>query len=153
MIDDLFDQFIGAKVFSNIDLREILIYSKSEANHDEHLRVVLQILREKELYAKLSPEFGKDYVVYSDASHISLACVLKQYDKIVAYASRQLKLHKQLLKDNNCTIEYHPENENIVADALSRKSMTNLKAMFTKLSLTGDGGFLTELQIRPTLVD
>ncbi|KAA3466481.1 RNA-directed DNA polymerase-like protein [Gossypium australe] len=32
----------------------ILVYSKNKAEHDEHLRVVLQILREKKLYAKLS---------------------------------------------------------------------------------------------------
>lgn len=33
---------------------DILIYSKSEEEHVEHLRVVLQVLKEKKLYAKLS---------------------------------------------------------------------------------------------------
>ncbi|MCI44061.1 retrotransposon protein putative Ty3-gypsy subclass, partial [Trifolium medium] len=33
---------------------DILIYSKSEEEHREHLRVVLQVLEEKKLYAKLS---------------------------------------------------------------------------------------------------
>ena len=32
----------------------ILVYSKSEKEHEGHLRVVLEILREKELFAKLS---------------------------------------------------------------------------------------------------
>jgi len=32
----------------------ILIYSKSEEEHAEHLRIVLQVLKEKKLYAKLS---------------------------------------------------------------------------------------------------
>ncbi|KAA3466771.1 Transposon Ty3-I Gag-Pol polyprotein [Gossypium australe] len=32
----------------------ILVYSKTEVDHDEHLRVVLQILHEKKLYAKLN---------------------------------------------------------------------------------------------------
>jgi hypothetical protein len=34
-------------------LDEILIYSKSEEEHEQHLRMVLQILREHQLYAKL----------------------------------------------------------------------------------------------------
>jgi hypothetical protein len=33
---------------------DILIFSKNEEDHDEHLRVVLQKLRENQLYAKLS---------------------------------------------------------------------------------------------------
>ena len=32
----------------------ILIYSKSEEEHEDHLRVVLQILRDHQLYAKLN---------------------------------------------------------------------------------------------------
>jgi hypothetical protein len=32
----------------------ILVYSKSEEEHEEHLRLVLQKLREPRLYAKLS---------------------------------------------------------------------------------------------------
>ena len=31
---------------------DILIYSRSKVEHEQHLRVVLQILREKRLYAK-----------------------------------------------------------------------------------------------------
>ena len=33
---------------------DILIYSKSEEEHREHLRAVLEVLREKKLYAKFS---------------------------------------------------------------------------------------------------
>jgi hypothetical protein len=35
-------------------LDEILIYSKLEEEHEHHLRMVLQVLREHHLYAKLS---------------------------------------------------------------------------------------------------
>jgi hypothetical protein len=31
---------------------DILIYSKNEEEHEEHLRLVLQVLREHQLYAK-----------------------------------------------------------------------------------------------------
>ena len=33
---------------------DILVYSETEEKHDEHLHIVLQVLREKELYAKFS---------------------------------------------------------------------------------------------------
>lgn len=34
---------------------------------------------------------GKEFVVYNDASHSGLGCVLMQEGKVVAYASQQLK--------------------------------------------------------------
>ncbi|KAL5746198.1 hypothetical protein ACOSP7_027344 [Xanthoceras sorbifolium] len=184
------DQFVV------VFLDDILVYSQTAEDHDRHLRVVLQILREKQLYGKLSkcefwlpeiaflghivsaegikadpkkieaivewkpprnvtevrsflglagyyrrfvkgfssiaspltkllhknvrfewtdrcqaafdrlkamlveapvliqPVSGKDYVIYSDASHHGLGCVLMQEGKVVAYASRQLKSHE-----------------------------------------------------------
>ncbi|KAG8485850.1 hypothetical protein CXB51_019165 [Gossypium anomalum] len=314
-IDDLFDQLKGASVFSKIDHRsgyhklkfketdihktafwtlyvvfidDILIYSETKEKHDEHLRIVLQVLKEKELYAKFSkcefwlrevdpqkieailewkpprsaseiqsflglagyyrrfmegfsmmaapltklirkgapfvwtdkqqeafeklkevlteapvliqPESEKDFTVYSDASHVGLGCVLMQEGKVVAYASRQLKPHKvnypthdlelaavifalkiwrhylyrercviytdhkslkylltqkelnlrqrrwiELLKDYDCLIEYHPGKANVVADALSRRAISNLRVMFVRLSLYDDGSLLAEL--------
>ena len=35
------------------------------------------------------------YVVYCDASRIGLGCVLMQNNRVIAYASRQLKKHEQ----------------------------------------------------------
>jgi hypothetical protein len=40
--------------FVIVFLDDILIYSKSEEEHEHHLRLVLQVLREHQLYAKLS---------------------------------------------------------------------------------------------------
>ncbi|GKE64366.1 putative nucleotidyltransferase, ribonuclease H [Tanacetum coccineum] len=37
----------------------------------------------------------KDFVVYFDASGIGLGCVLMQRGKVIAYASRQLKIHEK----------------------------------------------------------
>ena len=40
--------------FFVVFIDEILIYSQSEEEHEEHLRIVLQALREQQLYAKFS---------------------------------------------------------------------------------------------------
>ncbi|KAL0394831.1 UNVERIFIED_CONTAM: Retrovirus-related Pol polyprotein from transposon.6 [Sesamum latifolium] len=40
--------------FVVVFINDILVYSPSEQEHEEHLRVVLQTLREKQLYVKLS---------------------------------------------------------------------------------------------------
>ncbi|GKD25336.1 putative reverse transcriptase domain-containing protein [Tanacetum coccineum] len=40
------------------------------------------------------PEGSEDFVVYCDASHKGLGVVLMQREKVIAYASRQLKLHE-----------------------------------------------------------
>nr|GEV89013.1 putative reverse transcriptase domain-containing protein [Tanacetum cinerariifolium] len=41
------------------------------------------------------PEGSKDFVVYCDASIQSLGAVLMQREKVIAYASRQLKVHEK----------------------------------------------------------
>nr|GFC69454.1 putative reverse transcriptase domain-containing protein [Tanacetum cinerariifolium] len=45
-IDDLFDQLQGSN--------DILIYSKNEKEHKEHLKAVLELLKKGKLYAKFS---------------------------------------------------------------------------------------------------
>jgi len=41
------------------------------------------------------PDVSKPFEVYCDASHQGLGCVLMQERKVVAYASRQLKVHEK----------------------------------------------------------
>ncbi|KAA3466017.1 DNA/RNA polymerases superfamily protein [Gossypium australe] len=97
--------------------------------------------------------------------HTPIWDVLMQDGKVVAYAYQKLKSHEanystqprdldlrqcrwvELLKDYDCTIEYHPDKKNVVPDALSRRVMTDLRAMFTSLSLFDDGTLQAELQI------
>ncbi|KAI3821591.1 hypothetical protein L1987_09160 [Smallanthus sonchifolius] len=140
---------------------DILIYSKTKSDHEQHLRLVLELLRKEQLYAKFSkcefwlkevqflghivnekgihvdpakieavknwnaPEtptevrsflglagyyrrfisnFSKivvpltaltHKVVYCDASNQGLGCVLMQRGKVIAYASRQLKIQEK----------------------------------------------------------
>ncbi|KAL0313147.1 UNVERIFIED_CONTAM: Retrovirus-related Pol polyprotein from transposon opus [Sesamum radiatum] len=52
LMNRVFKQHLDKFVVVFID--DILVYSPSEQEHEEHLWVVLQILREKQLYAKLS---------------------------------------------------------------------------------------------------
>ncbi|WMV54778.1 hypothetical protein MTR67_048163 [Solanum verrucosum] len=41
------------------------------------------------------PEGSDGYVIYCDASRVGLGCVLMQRGKVIAYASRQLKVHEK----------------------------------------------------------
>jgi len=126
------------------------------------------------------------FVVYCDASKLGLGGVLMQDNKVVAYASRQLRIHErnypthdlelaavvfvlkiwrhylyvsrfevfsdhkslkylfdqkelnmrqrrwlELLKDYDFGLNYHPGKANVVADALSRKTL-HMSAMMVK---------------------
>ncbi|KAL0539581.1 hypothetical protein IC582_023797 [Cucumis melo] len=52
LMNRVFREFLDTFVIVFID--DILIYSKTEAEHEEHLRIVLQTLRDNKLYAKFS---------------------------------------------------------------------------------------------------
>ena len=154
------------------------------------------------------PTYGKEYVIFSDASLNGLGCVLMQEGKVVTYASRQLKPHEknypthdlelaaivfalkiwrhylygekffiytdhkslkylpsqrelnlrqrrwmEFIKDYDCVIDYHPRKANVVADALSRKTMQTLRTLNAHLSLTDDGTVVTDLIARPSLLN
>jgi len=51
-MNKIFRLFLDKSVVVFID--DILIYSRTQEEHVEHLRIVLGILKEKQLYAKLS---------------------------------------------------------------------------------------------------
>ena len=59
----VFRPFLDKFVVVFID--DILVYSKTAKEHEEHLRIVLQILKDRKLYAKLSKcEFWKEEVKF-----------------------------------------------------------------------------------------
>nr|GEY66270.1 hypothetical protein [Tanacetum cinerariifolium] len=201
--------------FVIVFIDDILIYSKNKEEHEEHLRIILELLQNEKLYAKFSkckfwldsmkfldhvinsqgvhvdpekveaikswtspksstetyewgeekkeafqllkdklcsapifvlPKGSEDFVVYCDASLKGYGAVLMQQEKVITYASRQLRTHEEnymthdlelgavvfalrqwrhylyeLLSDYDCEIHYHPGKANVVADALSRK--------------------------------
>ncbi|GJS35459.1 putative reverse transcriptase domain-containing protein [Tanacetum coccineum] len=168
-IDDLFDQLQGSSVYPKIDLRsgyhQLRVRDEDiskmvfrtryghydEEEHAERLKLILELLKKEELYAKFSrclvgyyrrfikgfskiakpitkltqksvmfdwtenakasfqplrqklcsasilalPEGSENFMVYYDASHKGLGVVLMQREKLIAYASRQLKIHEK----------------------------------------------------------
>ncbi|GJY67531.1 putative reverse transcriptase domain-containing protein [Tanacetum coccineum] len=137
--------------FVIVFIDDILIYSKNKREHKEHLKLILELLKKEELYAKFSkclvgyyrrfikgfskiakpmtkltqkkvkfewgdkqeaafqllkqklcsapilalPEGSEDFIAYCDASKKGLGAVLMQREKVISYASRQLKIHEK----------------------------------------------------------
>ncbi|GJV22659.1 putative reverse transcriptase domain-containing protein [Tanacetum coccineum] len=91
--------------FVIVFINDILVYSKTKDKQEVHLRLVLELLKKKEQYAKFSkwqkeeeafqtlknklydapilslPDGIEDFVVYCDASSQGLGCVLMQRGK------------------------------------------------------------------------
>nr|GEW99140.1 retrotransposon protein, putative, Ty3-gypsy subclass [Tanacetum cinerariifolium]GEX07711.1 retrotransposon protein, putative, Ty3-gypsy subclass [Tanacetum cinerariifolium]GEX16414.1 retrotransposon protein, putative, Ty3-gypsy subclass [Tanacetum cinerariifolium] len=106
--------------FMIVFINDILIYSKYEKEHEEHLKAILKLLKKEELYAKFSkckfliPKVQfLSHVIDSQGIHVDPAkiesvkdwaspkspteirTVLMQREKVISYASRQLKIHEK----------------------------------------------------------
>ncbi|GJR55357.1 putative reverse transcriptase domain-containing protein [Tanacetum coccineum] len=107
-IDDLFDQLQGSSLggyyqkfiegFSKIDKSMTKLTQKGiKFDWGEKEENALQLIKQKLCSAPILalPEGSEDFVVYYDASHKGLGAVLMQREKMIAYASRQLKVHEK----------------------------------------------------------
>ncbi|GJX49965.1 putative reverse transcriptase domain-containing protein [Tanacetum coccineum] len=126
--------------FMIIFINDILIYSKSKEELVGHLKLILELLKKEELYAKFSkcefwlskvqflghvidsegihvdpakinapilalPEGSENFVVYCDASRKGLGRILMKREKVIAYASRQLKIHEKNYTTHDLELE------------------------------------------------
>ncbi|GKC32558.1 putative reverse transcriptase domain-containing protein [Tanacetum coccineum] len=85
--------------FMIVFIDDILIYSRNKEEHGEHLKTILNLLRSKMFAQILSlPEGSEDFVVFCDASLKGFGAVLMQREKVIAYASRQLRKNEDVDK-------------------------------------------------------
>ncbi|GJZ88013.1 putative reverse transcriptase domain-containing protein [Tanacetum coccineum] len=75
----------------------ILTQKSKTFDWGEEQELAFQTLKDKLCNAPVLalPDGPEDFVVYCDASGIGLGCVLMQRGKVIAYASRQLKIHEK----------------------------------------------------------
>ncbi|GJT11698.1 putative reverse transcriptase domain-containing protein [Tanacetum coccineum] len=133
--------------FVIVFIDDILIYSKIRKEHEGHLKLILTLLKEEELYAKfskcefwLSKVHEKNYTTHDlELGAVVFAlkmwrhylygtkCVVFTDHKSLQHILDQKKLNMrqrhwlELLSDYDCEIRYHPGKANVVADALSRR--------------------------------
>ncbi|GJU29302.1 putative reverse transcriptase domain-containing protein [Tanacetum coccineum] len=102
----------------------------------EEQELAFQTLKDKLCNAPILALLDRpeDFVVYCDASEIGLGCVLMQRDhKSLQHIFSQKELNMrqrrwiELFSDYDYDICYHPGEENVVADALSRKEIVKPK--------------------------
>ena len=63
LMNNVLSKYLDKFVVVFID--DILIYSKNKQEHEEHLKIILQVLRAQQLFAKFRKcDFSKDKIQY-----------------------------------------------------------------------------------------
>ncbi|GJT55452.1 putative reverse transcriptase domain-containing protein, partial [Tanacetum coccineum] len=149
-----------------------LTQKNAKFDWSEKAEAAFQLLKQKlcsTLILSL-PEESEDFMVYYNASRKGLGAVLMQREKVIAYTSRQLRIHEknytthdlelgavkelnmrqrrwlELLSDYDYEIRYHPGKANVVADALSRKEQ--IKPLRVQALVLRIGGMIKKLEPR-----
>ena len=135
--------------------RKLKKHELNYPTHDLELAAVIFALKTWRHYL-----YGATFQIFTD--HKSLKYLFTQ---------KELNLRRrrwmELLKDYDCTIDYHLSKTNVVADALSRKStdslaymqiiqlplMVELRELGVELGMLDSGALFASFQLRPILVD
>src|SRR6266496_5831008 len=132
--------------------RQLRLHEENYATHDLELAAVVHAPKTWRHYL-----LGKLCEIYTD--HKSLKYI---------FTKKELNMKQrrwlELIKNYDLSVQYHPGKANVVADALSRKACS-LNAMIKerlptlykelesfRLELVAPG-FLTNLEVKPTLMD
>nr|GEW03027.1 putative reverse transcriptase domain-containing protein [Tanacetum cinerariifolium] len=126
--------------FVIVFIDDILLYSRNEEEHANHLRIILELPRKEKLYAKFSKcEFWIHIVQF--LRHL--------IDSQGLHKELNMRQHRwsELLSDYDCEIRYHPGKANVVADALTQNEALkeenvkaeNLRGMDKSFEIRPDG--------------
>ncbi|XP_040945805.1 uncharacterized protein [Gossypium hirsutum] len=81
--------------FVMVFIDDILVYSQLEDEHDEHLRLILQVLRENQLYAKLSKYWKPPRIVFEVRNFLGLVgyycCFVDKFSSIATQLAKLLQ--------------------------------------------------------------
>ncbi|XP_070019891.1 uncharacterized protein [Nicotiana sylvestris] len=138
LMNRVFKPFLDSSVIVFID--DILVYSRSREDHADHLRAVLQTLHQHQLYAKFSKcEFWLEsvtflgHVVSSEGIQVDPQKIAAVKDWPRPTTPMEIRsflglagYYRWFVEDYDIDILYHPGKENVMANALSRKSMGSL---------------------------
>ena len=138
--------------------RQLRRHELNYPTHDLEMAAVIFALKIWRHYL-----YGEKCEIYTD--HKSLQYIQQQRD-----LNLRQRRWVELLKDYDCRILYHPGKANVVADALSRKSMGSLAHisvhkrsivkelrdlfnMGVQFEVTESQGLVAQFQVRPLLID
>ena len=123
--------------------RQLKNHEQNYPTHDMELAAVIFALKIWRHYL-----YGKQFGVYS--YHKSLKCIFTQRD-----LNMRQRRWMEFLEDYDFTLHYHPGKENVVADALSRKSPGALASIASRelrmLETVGQFGLQYSKQTQGTL--